>query len=228
MQRRICEVLEGAEAYELAPRELRRRLGEPDRSNVRRAIRGLLEREIVEESRAGGERRVGLASGARAYRKPSSDYSRPRARRQTLTGDSKRVMEEALEEVRRTSGAGAVEGQGGLRFRRRPGRRREVGGTQGRILGALWWYSDPLERGLPASAVKAMVGGDWSNARRAVRTLLENGSLVAMEGGERLRLSSRTASYLYFAGPQRVPPAPVDDERAEEILRAHEGAEPTR
>ena len=62
MQRRVCEVLDGAEGKEVALRELRRRLGEPDRSNLRRAIRGLLEREIVEESRVGGERRVGLTA----------------------------------------------------------------------------------------------------------------------------------------------------------------------
>ena len=62
MQRRVCEVLDGAEGNVLSLRELRRRLGVPDRLNLRRAIRGLLEREIVEESRVGGERRVGLTS----------------------------------------------------------------------------------------------------------------------------------------------------------------------
>ena len=60
MQRRICDVLYASENGELPLRELRRRLGEPDRSNVRRAIRGLLEREIVEESGSGGQRRVSL------------------------------------------------------------------------------------------------------------------------------------------------------------------------
>jgi uncharacterized membrane protein len=64
LQRRVCEVLDAAEGNELALRELRRRLGEPDRSNLRRAIRGLLERGIVEELRVGGERRVRLASWA--------------------------------------------------------------------------------------------------------------------------------------------------------------------
>ena len=62
LQRRVREVLYAAEGQELPLGELRRRLGEPDRSNLRRAIRGLLEREIVEESRVGGERRVGLTS----------------------------------------------------------------------------------------------------------------------------------------------------------------------
>jgi len=40
--------------------------------------------------------------------------------------------------------------------------------------------------------------------------------------------SSRLVSYYYFVGPRLVPPAPVDDERAEEILQAHGGVEPTR
>jgi hypothetical protein len=125
---------------------------------------------------------------------------------------------------------GATEGAGGLRSGRHlvvP--KREVGGeTQGRILGALWRYSDPLERGLPVGAVKAMVGGDRSNARRAIRTLLRDGSLAEIEGGERIRLTSRLASYFHFVGPRQVPPAPVDDERAEEIVRAHGDAGPTR
>ncbi|MBA3953119.1 MAG: hypothetical protein H0X57_14725, partial [Rubrobacter sp.] len=49
LQRRVCEVLHAAENGELPLRELRRRLGDPDRSNLRRAIRGLLERGMVEE-----------------------------------------------------------------------------------------------------------------------------------------------------------------------------------
>ena len=228
LQRRVCEVLDGAEGNELALRDLRRRLGEPDRSNLRRAIRGLLEREIVVESRVGGERRVGLTLMRHLNPGPSSEAARPRVGRRTRTGGSKRALEEATQEARRVLRAEAAGETGGLRSGRRLVRKREVGGTQGRILGVLWRYSDPLERGLPVSAVKALVGGDRSNTRRAIRTLLLNGSLAEIEGGERIRLSSRLVSYFYFVGPQTVPPAPVDDERAEEILQAHGGAEPTR
>jgi hypothetical protein len=60
LQRGICEVLYAAEDNKLPLRDLRRRLGEPDRSNLRRAIRGLMEREIVAESRLGGKRHVVL------------------------------------------------------------------------------------------------------------------------------------------------------------------------
>ena len=228
MQRRVCEVLDGAEGNEVALRELRRRLGEPDRSNLRRAIRGLLEREIVEESRVGGERRVGLTLPGSLGPGASPESFRPRARRQSRTGGSKRALEEALEEARHVLRVETAEGTGGLRSRRRLVRKREVGETQGRILGALWNYSDPLERGLPVSAVKALVGGDRSNTRRAIRTLLLNGSLAEIEGGERIRLSSRLISFYWFGGPRGVPSAPVDHEGAEEIVWAHGGVEPTR
>ena len=229
LQRRVCEVLDGAEGNELAVRELRRTLGEPDRSNLRRAIRGLLEREIVEESRVGGTRRVGLTSWDHVVPKPSPEAPRPRiGRHHARPRYSERALEEALEEARRALRVGATEGAGGLRSGRHLVPKREVGETQGRILGALWWYSDPLERGLPVGAVKAMVGGDRSNARRAIRTLLLNGSLAEIEGGERIRLTSRLASYFHFVGSRQVPPAPVDDERAEEIVRAHGDAGPTR
>jgi hypothetical protein len=61
LQRRVCEVLYVDGDGELPLRELRRRLGDPDRSNLRRAIRGLLERGMVEEqSDPGGEQRVAL------------------------------------------------------------------------------------------------------------------------------------------------------------------------
>ena len=102
MQRRVCEVLDGAEGNEVALRELRRRLGEPDRSNLRRAIRGLLEREIVEESRVGGTRRVGLTSWDHVVPKPSPEAPRPRiGRHRARPRYSERALEEALEEARR-------------------------------------------------------------------------------------------------------------------------------
>jgi hypothetical protein len=60
LQRRVCEVLYADGDGELPLRELRRRLRDPDRSNLRRTIRGLLERGMVEESEPGGEQRVAL------------------------------------------------------------------------------------------------------------------------------------------------------------------------
>src|SRR5215213_7733229 len=60
LQHRICNVIDDAEDQELPLRELRLRLGEPERSNLRRAIRGLLERGILEEFSRGGEPHVGF------------------------------------------------------------------------------------------------------------------------------------------------------------------------
>ena len=47
LQRRVCEVLYAAGDGELPLRELRRRLGDPDHSKLRRAVRGLLKRGIL-------------------------------------------------------------------------------------------------------------------------------------------------------------------------------------
>jgi hypothetical protein len=54
LQHRVCEALYAADGREPPLRELRRRLGDPHRSNLRRAIRGLLERGLVEEFESGG------------------------------------------------------------------------------------------------------------------------------------------------------------------------------
>jgi hypothetical protein len=60
LQHEVYEALFAAEGHELPLRELRHQLGDPDRSNLRRAIRGLLERELVEEFHSGEGRRVKL------------------------------------------------------------------------------------------------------------------------------------------------------------------------
>jgi hypothetical protein len=94
LQRRVCAVLYTADDQGLAPRELRRRLGEPDRSNLHRAIRGLLRREIVEESGSGGERRLALTVWG--YIGLSTRLTSPEGRRTSATGSSEteRVAED--------------------------------------------------------------------------------------------------------------------------------------
>jgi hypothetical protein len=86
----------------------------------------------------------------------------------------------------------------------------------------VWEYSDPLERGLPVTAVKAIVGGNRSNIRRAIRTLLLRGLLDESEDGERIRLSD-FAIFRFSRGSDWLIPLdePIDDERAMEILRTH-------
>ena len=97
---------------------------------------------------------------------------------------------------------------------------------QQRILYLLWEYSDTLEEGLPVTAVKEIVGGDRSNTRRAIRTLLLRGNLDESEDGERIRLSYSTARWFSYIPP--FPIEPINDERAREILRTHHGEDLAR
>jgi hypothetical protein len=228
LQRRICEVLYAAEGYELPLRELRRRLGEPDRSNLRRAVRGLIEREIAEESRLRGERRVGLTFWGHSY-VSNSRAIRRRRRRISLTtelAEAMRAKREAEEAERRWREAENAKWIREVDSEQRFVRKRAAGPTQKRILHVLWEYSEPVEEGLPKSAVKAIVGGDRSNTRRAIKTLLLWGKLEESRDGERIRLSPSTASFFAMVPP--LPLGPADDERAREILPGHRDAVSTR
>ncbi len=190
LQRRVCEVLHAAENGELPLRELRRRLGDPDRSNLRRAIRGLLERGIVEESDLDGEQRVALevwtyiAMGDR----PAFLAVRPDPA-QGGAGRPGGAAEDAPETVRRRPLPGRPGRPVWFRYEHSFARDRPLGETQGAILGALHRYAKPPQEGLPVTFVKMLVGADRSNLRRATRTLLLRGLLEESEGGERVRLS---------------------------------------
>ena len=179
LQRRVCEALEEAEGNGLPLRELRRRLGDPDRSNLRRAIRGLLERGIVEEFESGGELRVKLtywcyvSAGARP-----EEVLRP--------GEAVRVWRGSTDEGTQWFG-----------YEHLAARRRPLGESQRLVLAALRENADPLEEGLPVAAVRAAVGGDRANTRRATRSLLLRGLLEESGDGGRVRLSLRGA----FAAP---------------------------
>ena len=197
LPRRICDVLYAADDQGLALRELRRRLGEPDRSNLHRAIRGLLRREIVEESGSGGERRVGLTVwsyfGMSVRPVPPEGPSTPR----TASREQARAAEDGSEvgpEVgpeagRRRRQAGTAQGPGGLGYEYPFVLDHPLGETQRSILGALRRYSYPPQEGLPLSLVKALVHADRSNFRRAVRTLLLRGLLEESEDGRRVLLT---------------------------------------
>ena len=107
-------------------------------------------------------------------------------------------------------------------------RHRHPGPTQRTILAVLWDYSDPLHAGLPVSVVKAIVrdnllGTNRSNVRRAIRTLLLRGELDESRDGERIRLAEKTAMRLNIYPP--VSPEPIDEDRAKEILRAHQDSQ---
>jgi hypothetical protein len=102
------------------------------------------------------------------------------------------------------------------------GRRRPQGPTQNRVVYVLWKYAEPVDEGLPVSTLKAIVGGDRSNTRRAIRTLLLSGELEESEDGERVRLSRSAVSRFSSLSPPTLED-PLDDERAAKILRAHRG-----
>ena len=225
LQRRIRYTLNVAEGKELPLRELRRRLGEPDRSNLRRGIRGLLERGLVEESCSGEERRVKLAFWGIVSPLPPPKIPR-RVGIHTKLKKAMHALKEAREEERRKLEAEAAEGPRWLGYEHRFVRRRFPGPTQTRILSVLWEYADPLDEGLPVTDVKAIVGGNRSNTRRAIKTLLLRGQLDESEDGERIRLSYSAACWHSLFPP--VPVEPIDDERAREILKTHRGVDPAR
>jgi hypothetical protein len=234
LQRRACEVLYAAEGHQLPLRELRRQLGEPDRSNLRRAIRGLLRRGLVEVPRSEGGRRVGLTSSGllRMRPPPVRDLQRPPIH---IVGPSLRerlraLVEAGEEEERRRQeaevAASPAIGPSRDGNEHGSGRRRPQGPTQNRVLYVLWKYADPVDEGLPVSTLKAIVGGDRSNTRRAIRTLLLSGELEETGDGERVRLSHSAVSRF-----SSLPPTledPLDEERVAKILRAHRGDGPTR
>jgi hypothetical protein len=83
-----------------------------------------------------------------------------------------------------------------------------------------------VDEGLPVSTLKAIVGGDRSNTRRTIRTLLLSGELEETGDGERVRLSHSAVSRF-----SSLPPTLenlLDDERSAKVLRAHRGDGPTR
>ena len=175
LQHRVCEALADAEGQELPLRGLRRRLGDPDRSNLRRAIRGLLEREIVEETGPAGEPRVALTYSGHVFAGGKTCAAlRP--------GETARVW--------RGESAGGVHWFG---YERLPVRDRPPGETQRMVLAALRENASPPEEGLPVAEVKTIVGGDPANTRRAIRSLLGRGLLEESADGRRVRLSPQGA-----------------------------------
>jgi hypothetical protein len=175
LQRRVCEVLLDAGDGGLPPRELRRGVGDPDRSNLRRVVRGFLAHGVVEEPFRGGERRVALtdwghtvaAAVARAGRRPGE---KPRVYRGESTGGVHWFGHEHL-----------------------PARGRLPGETQRAVLAALREGAGPPSEGLPVADVKAIVGSDPANTRRAIRSLLQRGLLEESADGRCVRLSPQGA-----------------------------------
>jgi len=105
-------------------------------------------------------------------------------------------------------------------------RGRSLGPNQRSVLYVLWKYADPVDEGLPVGTVKAIVGGDRSNTRRAIRTLLRRGELEESEGGKRVRLS-RSAAFRFSSNFPLTLEDPPDEKRAAKILGTRQGDGPT-
>jgi DNA-binding MarR family transcriptional regulator len=240
VQRRILAALFGGPVNGGLPAgELKARVG-GDRSNLRRAIRRLEGRGLVEQHADGGERRVRLtlrgASRAmleamlRAMPLPAEpegdplaeEVEEPKARWEETARALRLERERAREEARLR----ALEGPFWYGWAPRLARRRHPGPTQRTVLVVLHEFAEPLDSGLPIPAVKAIVretlGTDRSNTHRALRSLVfSRGEVEVSEDGERVRLSERTA--LSCSPLYPIPPEEVDGRRAREIIAMHEG-----
>lgn len=226
LQRSIVRKLDAAKDQELPIRELRRSLGNSDRSNFRRAIRGLLERDMIEEIGKGVGSRVKLAMRGRmaAYAMKHLSKPRPDPRKELRRKRNElwREFVEAKWESQRLRREKAARYPQWLSYERRSGRKHGL--TQLRILAALWYCADPLDAGLPVRTVKAIVGGEKANTRRAIRNLILRGDLDQTPDGERIRLSEGLLDEYW---KMMVPAAhillmlvdPIDEDEAWEIVR---------
>lgn len=225
LQRRVCETLLNArDGYGPSLRELHRWLGGPDRSNLHRGIEGLLRLGIVEDSLSGGERRFRLtflgALQTQLEVENRDHAGPPRPRRATRRERERAAVpgeERGGPEREGPGGRGWVSHETPPLLRNRP-----PSETYKRILFVLWEYARPWEEGLPVAVVKEIVGGDRSNTRRAIRTLLLRGKLEESEDGKLIRLSPSAARVFSFGLFPPMPDEPVDDKHARAVLRRHQ------
>lgn len=225
LQRDALALLYAAEGGELPARELRQRIGDPDRSNFRRAVRGLLDRELAEEIGEGAGSRLSITFfGALVAYGPFDDPNGGRDPMRELRREREEVrrwLAECAREERRLRDAKRAlfprwEGQDYDPVRR-------PGPTQRKLLRVLWDWSDPLDAGLPVPALKRIVGGDRSNVRRSIRGLLVYGYLNQTPDGARLRISE---ALLHEYARMVLPAATIkvlmnapDEDWARQVLR---------
>jgi hypothetical protein len=217
VQWQALKILEENKDEGLPVRELKRRIR--DRFNACRAIRGLMKRNFVEEIKPDGEPHLKLTLQGRlrvAYpplpkkRPPSplAEYNRER-----------REIRTALAEERARREAAAAKSPRWFHYQDRPARHRFPGPVQKQVLMVLWSYTDPVDEGLPVTVVKAIVGGDRANTRRAIRTLLLRGEIEKSEDAKRIRLTFSNATWFNIMPPVLV--EPIDEDRAQAVLQAH-------
>ena len=216
MQRRILLVLQEADGG-LLPFEVRRKLGACDSSNVRRAIRDLIDRNLVERDQGRlaltfweGMRAAYLLHGPYEVSDPLKEIREFRSEMEAAMA----VIREQHEEERR-----AIREREALweEPERTLERRRQPGLNQLRVVVTLVRYAGDPQLGLPKGAVRRIAGGEKANMLRAIRSLLRRGTLQQSKDGERLRFTTWKTSLLWDWVPYAVSP-PLDDANARVVL----------
>ena len=220
-QRKIIDALAVAlgegDKRGLLPRQIRKIIGSDDRPNIRKSIRKLEERALVERD---GELVKLTFSGAlvasglkwRAGRDAMLEEERRRERE--LAGFFRAVRQDRQEELRRHRD----EEERWERPVPHYERRRRPSKNQRRILAVLARYAADPQRGLPAQAVRKIAGiSDKGNTTRAIRSLTERTIVQRSKDGGRLRIALWYDPLLWALVPASMEP-PLDDEKAREVL----------
>ena len=160
---------------------------------------------------------------------PVHPLYRPRISIRAQLREALRALQEAREEeesprlqTKAAASASPSAGPSGGDHEHISRRGRSPGPNQRSVLYVLWKYADPVDEGLPVGTVKAIVGGDRSNTRRAIRTLLRRGELEESEDGKRVRLS-RSAAFRFSSNFPLTLEDPPDEKRAAKILGTRQG-----
>ena len=211
----------GAEGHELPIRSVRHRLGEPDRSNLRRVVRGLRRRDLVYEP-DGLPPSLDLTMWGVFVMSPMPEHSDPLADyRQKWARIQAEIAEARIKENRRRE-AKIARYPAWIRYDSIAERETIPGPLQNRVLAVLYKYADPPDAGLPVVAVKAIMGGERSNVRRAIRTLLARARLDETPDGERIRLSEPTLEHYAEVMPAlSLTMERFDKELVEDVLAAY-------
>ena len=217
-QREIVLTLAGGDMSGLPPSRIREMIGRHDRPNVRKSIRRLEERGIVE--RDGGLAKLTLwgalvAGGLRWRAGRDARLEEESNREKELAEEFRAAVDAELEDIR---GRRKAE-EGWEKPPPRYERRRSPSKNQRRLLAVLARYAADPQRGLPARAVREISDiPDKGNTTRAVRALTERAILQRSKDGNRLRIAAWRDPLLWrFASPTYIEP-PLDDERAKQVL----------
>lgn len=216
-QREIMATL-GETESSLFPFEIRERIGSSDRPSIRKSIRSLEGRGLVELEDDG---RVHLTFRGKLWLSlqnlpdepdPVDEMRRDRrefeATLAALRGEREEEHRRYLEEEARWKRPAPV-------YERR---RWPEGANQLRVIAVLVRYAQDPHWGLPRVSVRRIAGGEKANILRAMRTLIRRGTLQESKDGERLRLRPSLDSFLWDIAPDLIDP-PLNDKRAKVVLQ---------